>query len=255
MTPSSSKTRCSVPSTVSTVNSSQPSIGSTQTSFMTSPPESERSPDRTNLTSVKKKLPVMDPPLPINTRFTDDDPNVPNSHKLPHGALCNPNEIRAAVFPGMCFGCKRIFKECLEKKYRDLCLHAVKNLIDEYGYQGVTDFSARKVFHNEYMANIRRDLKEATGFYECDHLLDLPMCMVCGSLKDTLDLIECTSERGQTIMAYLQDQCMSRIADHLHAQQDEKAFMEQAKKMAREEWILDEKSYKRRMESMAREEK
>ena len=81
----------------------------------------------------------MDPPLPVNTRFINDNPNVPNSHKLPW--------IRAAVTPGICYGCKVIFSECAKKKYRDLCLHAVKNLIDEYGYEGVTDFVIRKAYH------------------------------------------------------------------------------------------------------------
>ena len=150
LTPSlSSKSCSSIPSTVSTVNSSQPSI-STQNSFMSSPPACSP-PDTSAFSSVKKKkLPIMDPPLPVDTRFTDDNSTVPNSHKLPHDALCNPNEIRAAVFPGICYGCKHVFDECLEKKYHDLCLHSVKNLIDEYGYEGVTDFIARKTFHDKY---------------------------------------------------------------------------------------------------------
>ena len=148
LTPSTKTSSQSVPSTVSTVASSQRSVTSSQLSSsqmtdLMSPPPARPS----GLSSVKKELSVMDPPLPVNTRFINDNPNVPNSHKLPHGALLNPYEIRAAVTPGICYGCKVIFSECAKKKYRDLCLHAVKNLIDEYGYEGVTDFVIRKAYH------------------------------------------------------------------------------------------------------------
>ena len=139
------------------------------------------------------------------------------------------------MIPGICYGCRRIFSDCLEKKYRDLCLHAVKNLIDEYGYEGVTDFVMRKAYHNEYMANLRRDLMDATGYYECDHLMNPPMCMVRGSLGDAVELLDHENERGQTIMEYLQNQYMHGIVDLLNNEQNFQDFMNQAEQMAKEE--------------------
>ena len=262
MTPSSKGSRSSVPSTVSTFASSQQSSAQSQQSSIAtssqmrefaSPPErflparvfheSNRASEyisppaqhESNQASIKKKLPVSVPPLPVNTRFIDDDPSVPNSHKLPPGALLNPHEIRAAITPGICYGCKRIFSDCLEKKYRDLCLHAVKNKIDEYGFEGITDFVWRKAYHDEYIANLRRDLKEATGYYELDGMLNPPMCMVRGSLADAVELTNHESQRGATIMSYLQDHAMFGVVDRLKHEQDYKDFMEQAERMAKEE--------------------
>ena len=48
-------------------------------------------------------------------------------------------------------------------KNHNLCLQSVKSLVDEYGFKGVPDFMIHKSFHNEFMANVRRDFKEATG--------------------------------------------------------------------------------------------
>ena len=102
--PSSNKFH-SVPSTVSTVISSQKLADSLQMTvdLSLSPPAC-----MSYFSSVKNKLPVtlMDPPLPISTRFIDNDPNIPTTHKLLHGALCNPNELRATIIPDICYGCK-----------------------------------------------------------------------------------------------------------------------------------------------------
>lgn len=137
----STKISQSVPSTVSTVASSQKLVTSSQMSssqIICSQMTEDFSPlpaCMSHLLCVKKKLPVtmMDPPLSVNTRFICDDPNMPNSHKLPHSALCNPTELRAAITPGICYGCKHIFSDCLEKIYCDLCLQSVNSLIDEFG--------------------------------------------------------------------------------------------------------------------------
>ena len=54
------------------------------------------------------------------------------------------------------------------------------------GYGSVSEFSIKKVYHNEYMSQIRHDLKEATRHYECNHMLNIPMCMMKGSLNIVL---------------------------------------------------------------------
>ena len=62
-------------------------------------------------------------------------------------------------------------------------------------------------------------------------MLNLPR----GSLKDVLELADCESKKGATIMEYLSDQRMFDIANRMNAKQDEKDFMEQAKRMSKEE--------------------
>ena len=106
---------------------------------------------------------------------------------------------------GQCYGCKYMFKDCLEEKYCDLCLQAVKNHIDDVGYECLTEFSVRKAYHNEYMSHIRRDLKETTGYYEANQLLDIPPCMIKGSLNDALTMAS-GSPVGVPIIEYLMQQ-------------------------------------------------
>ena len=73
----------------------------------------------------------------------------------------NPGDVKEGR--GICHGCKFHFNECMERKYRDYCLQAVKTHIDEVGFEHTTDFSIRKAFHNEYMSQICRDLNEKYG--------------------------------------------------------------------------------------------
>ena len=82
--------------------------------------------------------------------------------QLPTTVMCTANEI----FSGICYGCKYMFENCLERKYCDYCLQTVKSHIDEAGYEGLSEFSVRKAYHNKSMSQIRRDLKESTGYYE-----------------------------------------------------------------------------------------
>lgn len=85
-----------------------------------------------------------------------------------------------------CHGCKFHFEDCFEKKYCNFCLQ--KTQINEEGFEGTAEFSVPKAFHNEYMLQVHCDLKEKYGYYGYNHdiMLDIPRCMMTGSLNDTL---------------------------------------------------------------------
>ena len=89
----------------------------------------------------------------------------------------------------------------------------VFNHIDEIGYEQLTEFSVRKAYLNKYMSQIRQDLKESTGYYECNQLLDIPLCMIKGSLNDALPVAS-GSAVGRPIVEYLTQQRMYGIAQH-----------------------------------------
>ena len=135
-------------------------------------------------------------------------PEVPSGKQLlPTTAMCRPSDILS----GQCYGCKYMFQNCLEKKYCDFCLQAVKNHIDDVGYECLTKFSVCKAYHNKYMSQIRRDLKEATGYNKANQLLDIPLCMIKGSLNDALTVAS-GSAVGVSIVEYLIQQRMYGIA-------------------------------------------
>ena len=158
---------------------------------------------------------------------------APESHdQLPFTAWHNRADIK--VGRERCNGCKKHFSECLERKYHDLCLHAVKNHIDDVGFEHTTDFSIRKAYHNEYMAHIRRDLKTKYGKYEVDHLLALPKCMMQGSLEDALELAT-GSEKGLQINEWLMQHRVCGIMYRIQEKERERAYFEMAEKLANEE--------------------
>ena len=167
-----------------------------------------------------KTLPDSVHPKTDNPAWLDVNkkPTQPaGKQKLPTSALCTPSDIRS----GQCFGCKYMFNNCLKKKYRDYCLQAVKNHIDDVGYDLLSKFSVRKAYHNEYMSQIRRDLKEATGFYEANQLLDIPLCMIKGSLNDALTVAS-GSAVGVPIVEYLMQQCRYGITQHQQNEEHER---------------------------------
>ena len=61
------------------------------------------------------------------------------------------------------------------------------------------------------MSQIRRDLKEATGYNKANQLLDIPLCMIKGSLNDALTVAS-GSAVGVSIVEYLIQQRMYGIA-------------------------------------------
>ena len=132
------------------------------------------------------------------------------------------------------YGCEEHFSECLERKYCDLCLHAVKNRIDDVGFECITDFSIHKVYHNKYMAHLHCNLKDKYGKYEVNHLLNLPKCMMQGSLENALELVT-GSEKGLQINEWLMHQRVCDIMYRIQEKERERAYFESADKLTNEE--------------------
>ena len=61
------------------------------------------------------------------------------------------------------------------------------------------------------MSQIRRDLKESTGYYEANQLLDIPLCMIKGNLNDALTIAS-GSAVGVPIIEFFMQQRMYGIA-------------------------------------------
>ena len=69
------------------------------------------------------------------------------------------------------------------------------------GFVATNNFSIHKSYCNEHMPQSRQDIQDGTGYCECDHVLNIPMCMIQGSLKDALKLVN--GKEGNTIDAIL----------------------------------------------------
>ena len=143
--------------------------------------------------------------------FYYNRPATPNSRKLPASMLCDTDAVRR----GICFGCKQKYAKCFETRYRELCLHGVLDYLQEVenaaeSGREVSDFELRKAYHNVYISQVRVDLKDKYQLYEMNELLQIPPCMIQGSLHDALKM---GSGEGQIIIDYLMQQRMYDVED------------------------------------------
>ena len=75
------------------------------------------------------------------------------------------------------------------------------------------------------MSQIRREPKEATGYYECNHLLNIPLCIIKDSLNAALTIASGTA-KGEPIIEYLMQQRMYDISERRQNEKHEKLRQE-----------------------------
>ena len=206
------------------------------------------SPPFGSIRTYDHSLASEDLPKQLEPKYDTNDINsvdtaTPVSKNLPFSAMHKPGGIPETS--GRCRACKFHFEDCMERKYRDYCLQAVKTHIDEVGFEGTTDFSIRKAFHNEYMSQVRRDLREKYGKYENNHMLQLPVCMMKGSLEDAIELAS-GSPKGLTINEWLMNQRVYGIMDRVKEREDERALLESGARLAAEEDFMDSLRFERK---------
>ena len=69
---------------------------------------------------------------------------------------------------------------------------------------------------------MRRNLNEKYGYYECNHILHIPQCMIQGSLNNALKISNCNDcKEGERIVEYLMQQQMYGIKDHVQQKEDD----------------------------------
>ena len=116
-----------------------------------------------------------------------NQPSTPPAKKLPESMMANTAEVKL----GICHGCKMKFDECYDRKYRDICLHAVLDYIKEVEGDStldLTEFGFCKAYHNAYISQLRVDLMRDKGKYELNPLIHIPPCMIQSSLDDAVQM-------------------------------------------------------------------
>ena len=125
--------------------------------------------------------------------------------------MANTSEVKL----GICHGCKMKFDECFDRKYRDICLHAVLDYIKEVESDSsldITEFGFRKAYHNAYIAQVRVDLMKDKGKYELNPMLHIPPCMTQSSLDD---VVQMAAGKGAHIIYYLEQNKLWNVEETL----------------------------------------
>ena len=114
--------------------------------------------------------------------------------------------------------CEYTFPKCCELLYRDVCLHAVMDYFDDVGVYNSTHIGVRRAFHQCFMAQVRPVILKKFGRYETAKL-NIPKCMILGSLKDALVM-----NRGGKVFKYLMDQRMEDVEQTFKYEEHRKQF-------------------------------
>ena len=101
--------------------------------------------------------------------------------------------------------CKYTFPKCCELLYRDVCLQAVMDYFDNVGVFNSTHIGICRAFHECFMAQVRLVILKKFGKYETTKL-NIPKCMILGSLKDALVM----NQSGK-VFKYLMEQRMEDV--------------------------------------------
>ena len=91
---------------------------------------------------------------------------------------------------GVCNGCMLQFHVCHEAKWCDTCLHAVIDYFDQVGYDVITPHGICEAFYERYIALAKTEMLKGAQYYELDDDVPIPNCMVQGSLREALDMVE-----------------------------------------------------------------
>ena len=79
-----------------------------------------------------------------------------------------------------------------------MCLQIVMNYFDKVGVHNTTDKDVRKAYQNKFMLQACPYILKKFQKYKANHLLNIPHCMIHGSLKNAL-----TINRGGKVFTYI----------------------------------------------------
>ena len=89
-----------------------------------------------------------------------------------------------------CAGCSNPFRRCMEKRWREICLHSVIDYFEETGPDSICEAGVRETYYNTFAVKIKSEIMEQSGgFYETEDNVLIPECMVEGSLKDAIEMM------------------------------------------------------------------
>ena len=90
----------------------------------------------------------------------------------------------------VCCGCNNPFRNCMERKWREVCLQGVIDFFEENDFDGIQ----RSKVYNAYFRTFRFMVRlEVLGRTKCWEMIDeiiIPQCMVEGSLEEAYEMMD-----------------------------------------------------------------
>ena len=89
-----------------------------------------------------------------------------------------------------CKGCNNQYFRCMDRRWRDICLHAVVDYFEEVDFDSVCEAGVREAYYNTFKVKIKSEIMEQSGgLYKIEDNVLIPECMVEGSLKDAIEMM------------------------------------------------------------------
>ena len=178
--------------------------------FLVDPPASFKSPDSigtvtTKATSVDTATYATPPTVPkevdttsVMTRYSVVSSS--SSAKTASSSKTTSSETDVDMSKP-CKGCHNPFFRCMERRWHDICLHAVIDYFEEVDFDSVCEAGVREAYYSTFKVKIKSEIMEQSGgFYEIEDNVVIPECMVQGSLKDAIGMMGQDNETYHYLM-------------------------------------------------------
>lgn len=87
-----------------------------------------------------------------------------------------------------CKDCGNPLASCHERIYRDFCLQTVMDHFEDDGIRFTDELGVYTTFIKAYTLSVKKDLLTQHGYYDRQREIQIPGCMINGSLKDAQSL-------------------------------------------------------------------
>ena len=132
----------------------------------------------TRVNAVNAFAPAFATPSPSLAAAFHTSPSLANAPRT------TTSDCNTDINTHICTGCGYGLKDCHEKKYRVYCLHGVMDYFDDVGFHYSDDLGVYTAYSKAYSAAVKKDTLESFTLYERTREVEIPLCMMKGSLRD-----------------------------------------------------------------------
>ena len=90
----------------------------------------------------------------------------------------------------ICSGCHNPFRLCMERKWRNVCLHRVVDYFEDNDFENLTRTGVYDAYYDAFLVMIKAEILSRSEFWECGGRMVVPDCMKTGSLEDAFDMLK-----------------------------------------------------------------
>ena len=90
----------------------------------------------------------------------------------------------------VCRGCNNPYCNCMERKWRSVCLHSVIDYFEENEYNGIQREGVYDAYYKTFRFMVKTEVLKRTRYWERINEILIPQCMIEGSLSEAYEMMQ-----------------------------------------------------------------